>query len=96
MKSLIILVLLVALGAAAAFTRPSEASFKYYYQRQVQPKQSEGVLGGILKSASADAYLKQATYQNYFFFANIQVDGQTHYTGAFSHWFKRGAAQTAK
>jgi hypothetical protein len=95
MKSLIILVLLIALGAAAFFTRPSEADFQGWYRQQAQSKDS-GILDSIFNPSSPSTYLKQATYKNYLLFANIEYNGQTQYTGAFSHWFKRAAPAPAK
>ncbi len=89
MKSLIILILLIALGAAAFFTRPSEANFADWYRQQQPADEGGNILTKIFNPNSPDKYLKDSTYKNYLLFANIEHDGQTTYTGAFSHWFKR-------
>jgi hypothetical protein len=95
MKSLLILVLLVALGAAAFFTRPTEADFQTYYRQQADSKDA-GLLDTLFNPSAPGNYLKQVTYKNYLLFATIEYKGQTQYTGVFSHWFKRAAAAPAK
>jgi hypothetical protein len=88
MKTLLILILVIVLAGVAAFTRPSEKSFQYYY-RHHQPQQIGGLIGQVTGNATADAFVQQTQYQNRFLWANIEKDGTVIYTGAFSHWFKR-------
>jgi hypothetical protein len=88
MKTVIILVLLVALGAGAALSRPSEASFQEMYKAKAD-SQSKGLVEKVFESSKTDSYLKHCTYKNRIFWADVEHDGQTVYTGAFSHWFAR-------
>jgi hypothetical protein len=88
MKTLLIVILVLLLAGVAAFTRPSEKSFAYYY-RHHQPQQIDGLIGQVTGAATADAYIQQTEYRNYILWANVEKDGQVVYTGAFSHWFKR-------
>jgi len=90
-KTLIILVLLVILASGAALSRPSEASFESFYRAQAQ-SQNKGLMGGIFGGLKTDDYLKHCTYKNRIFWADVEHDGQTVYSGAFSHWFARGPA----
>jgi hypothetical protein len=88
MKTLLILFLVVVLAGVAAFTRPSERSFKYYYRHnQVQPIGE--LVGQVTGTATADNFVKSTQYKNFVLWANIEKDGTVLYTGVFSHWFKR-------
>ena len=89
MKTLLIFILAAALAAGAALSRPSEADFKAYYRQQAQ-QQSKGGLQRLFLGSSIDSYLSHCTYKNRLLWADVERDGQTVYTGAFSHWFSRG------
>lgn len=93
MKSTIIFILLLALLAAAFFTRPTEADFKRY----VSEKQTQGdtnVLKAGWDQFQADQLSKSCTFRDRILWTDVQQDGKTIYTGAFSHWFSRDAATT--
>lgn len=88
MKSAIIFVLLLALSAAAFFTRPSEADFKRY----IVEKQTQGDTNTLKvgwDQYQADQFVKHCTVSSRLFWTDVKQDGKTIYTGAFSHWFNR-------
>lgn len=86
MKSAIILLLLLALGAAAFFTKPSQDDFKRYIVAQ-KTGSDKGILKVGWDQLQADQYVNACTFNNRFFWIDIQKDGKTVYTGAFAHWF---------
>ncbi len=98
MKTLLILVLLVGLLAAAFFTRPSQADFKRYLTGQLQAgggRQTSDVkqdLRGLANNISADAYLRTVTYHDDYLWTTVSQGDKPQYVGAFSHWFKRKSA----
>jgi len=94
MKTLLILILSLALLAAAFFTRPTEADFERYFKdRSVQPDRNwlERTLGQF----GTDSFLQQCTYRNRYLWTDVEHDGAVVYTGAFSHWFERNAKPSA-
>ena len=111
MKSLLIFVLVLALAAAAFFTRPTSEDFKRYVRENTQivdgkPTGGQTVLdkigdklktfsAGAVNRSAADIFLEQVEYDNYYLWTNVKKDGQVIYTGAFNHWFERSAAKTA-
>ena len=93
MKTAIMFLLSIALCAAAFFTRPSEADFKQYIINQ-KTQGDSNVLKQGLDEYRAEAFLKQCTFNNRVLWTDVQQDGKTVYTGAFSHWFNRGTIKT--
>lgn len=89
MKTMIILILLLALAAAAFFTRPSEDSFKQYILDQKTSGDSNPIKQ-IVDEGRAQQFLDQCTLHDRLLWVDVQQDGKTIYTGAFSHWFDRG------
>jgi len=88
MKSAIIFLLLVALLAAATFTKPSQEDF----QRFMTAKSTQGdsnVVKATWDQLQSDAFVKSCTFNNRILWTNVQKDGKTIYTGAFGHWFNR-------
>ena len=94
-KSLIILALLVVLAAGSALSRPSEESFRAMYKAKAEG-QKQSVVEKIFSGSKTESYLSHCKYKNRIFWADVEYEGQTIYTGAFSHWFARGSGQTAK
>lgn len=90
-KTLLILVLSVALLAAAFFTRPSQADFSEYVTKQFGAASSGNTLERIFGKSRAEAFLDDCTFQDRYLWVEVQRDGQTIYTGAFDHWFERDA-----
>jgi hypothetical protein len=88
MKTAIIFVLLLALGAAAYFTKPSEAMFQQYLIAQ-STQGDNGVLQAGWDQFQAERYLKHCTFNDHVLWVDVQTDGRTAYSGAFNHWFSR-------
>jgi len=88
MRSFIILVLLAALAAAMAFTKPNEADFKQYVLQRVQ-ESADNKLEQFTAALQVKGFLDSCTYQNYYLWSTISKDGKVIYVGALSHWFAR-------
>lgn len=91
MKTLLIVILSLALAAGAFLSRPSKANFNAFIQRQMKGK-ADNVLEKIVLDSRIDAYLDQCTYKDRYLWADVEKDGRTIYTGAFSHWFAWNSA----
>jgi hypothetical protein len=86
-KSLLILILLVALAAGAFLTRPTPEDFNSYVHQQFQAQSKGDIVGNVTAKVQADNYLKHATVQNRFLWSSVQKDGKSAYIGAFGHWW---------
>jgi len=93
MKSAIIFLLLMALLGAAALTKPSEDDFKRFVTAKSTQADSNIIKAGW-DQYQADEFVKTCTFNNRILWMSVQQNGQTIYTGAFSHWFNR--AEVAK
>jgi hypothetical protein len=89
-KTLIIVVLFLALAGGAALTCPSEASFKAWYTQRAK-SQGGNFVEKIFEQSKIDGYLKDCTYKSRIVWADVEKDGQVIATGAFDHWIARGA-----
>ena len=90
MKSLIILVLAVALCGGAFLSKPSEKSFREMIQRKAaESGQKDDLVQLILHGGKGktDVFLNSCKYQDRFLWATVERDGKKIYTGAFSTWF---------
>ena len=87
-KSLIILVLALALAGGAALAKPSEANFKQWYKTH-EPRKKENILDKIFGSRT-DSFLSKCVYKDRIIWADIEKDGQVIYSGAFGKWISRG------
>jgi hypothetical protein len=109
-KSLLILVLLLALLAALFLTRPHQADFEQFARANKltddKPAGGPSIIATInqqIRTFAADSgiedpterFLKHCSYDNYFIFVNVRKDGQVIYTGIVGHWFKRAPAAAA-
>lgn len=106
MKSLLIVLLVLALAAALFLTRPTKADFEKYVRENteiVNGKPTGGptladTIGDKLRTfgaaqvnkSAADFYLEQCTYENRFLWTNVKKNGKLVYTGAVTQWFERG------
>jgi hypothetical protein len=88
MKSALIFVLAVALGAAAFFTRPSQGDFQRFITDQ-STRGDAGVLKTGWDQLKADQFVKNCTFNDRLLWVDVQQNGKTVYSGAFSHWFSR-------
>jgi len=89
MKTMIIFILVLALAAAAFFTRPSEDGFKQYILDQTTSGDSN-LIKQIVDEGRAQQFLDECTFHDRLLWVDVQQNGNTIYTGAFSHWFNRG------
>ena len=88
MKTVIILLLLIALLGGAALSRPSQDDFKRYITQQYT-QSDKNPFSTALDQARADAFFNSCTISNRILWSTVQRDGRTLYTGAFAHWFSR-------
>jgi len=93
-KSLIILLLIGALLAVAALTRPSEADFKSWVREAAEVKKGNAI-EQIFEKSKTESYLDECTYHNRLLWADVERKGQTVYSGMFGHWMNRSSASTA-
>jgi hypothetical protein len=84
MKTLLIVILALALAVGAFLSRPSEASFKELInsKRSTEDKVLSVLLG--------DSY----QYKDRYLWTTVVKDGKTVYVGAFSKWFRVGEKAT--
>ncbi len=85
-KSLLVVLLLLVLAARAALSRPSEQSFENWYRAKREPPK-QNVIEKIFNGDPVDHYLKECTYKNRIFWAEVDYKGEPTYTGVFSHWW---------
>jgi len=85
----VIIFLLGVLGAAAALSRPSEASFKAWYEQHAPAAKKKGFLARLFGGGKSDSYLAKCAYKDHVLWADVERDGQVIYTGAFDHWVDR-------
>jgi hypothetical protein len=89
MKTVLILILSLALAGAAFFTRPSEQSFKAFVKQKAE-KNDIGFFEKIVFGDPAEQYLEKCKFKDRLLWVDVEKDGKAVYTGAFAHWFKRG------
>ena len=105
MKTLVILLLALALAAALFLTRPTKADFEKYVRENtniVDGKPTGGptiadtvrdklrtITADQVNKSAADLYLEQCTYENRILWTNVKKDGKLVYTGAVTQWFER-------
>lgn len=92
MKTLLILILVVALSSAAFFTRPSRADFETFIVQQSTRGDTNFFSTGWDKM-QAESFAKSVDFNDRFLWVDVQQNGTTIYTGAFSHWFNRAAVK---
>jgi hypothetical protein len=105
MKTLLILLLVLALSAILFLTRPSKADFEKYIRETTtvvdgKPTGGKTVTDTVkdklrtfaaaqANKSAAEIYLEQCTYQNRFLWINVMKDGKVVFTGAAGQWFER-------
>ncbi len=85
-KTLIILILAVALTAGAFLSRPSPSDFKPFIKQKLE-QQSGGFFEKTLADVRADSFVKSCTIKDRYLWVTVERDGKPIYTGAFSHWW---------
>ena len=88
MKTIVILILSLALAAAAFFTRPSRESFDELARQRLKAS-ADGLIEKIMVGGKIEQYLASCQYKDRYLWVDVVQDGKTIYTGAFSHWFDR-------
>lgn len=91
MRRYIGLVLTIAVASAAVATRPTEASFRNYLERQVRAKLNGGTQPLSL-ATDRRLFPRNYVYKNRYLWADMELDGRVLYTGAFNRWFVRGGS----
>jgi hypothetical protein len=91
MKTLLILILMISLSAAAYYTRPSEADFQEYAKAQISDK-PRGFWDKVFhKKPESQVFLEQCEFKDRYLWVVVEKDGQAIFTGAFDHWFAHGS-----
>ena len=85
-KSLIILVLAVALSAGAFLSRPKPAEFKPFIKQKIE-QDAKSLGGKLMAGFQVDHYVDSCTINDRLLWVSVQRDGKTVYTGAFNHWW---------
>jgi hypothetical protein len=91
MKSLLILILTVALAGGAWLSKPSEQSFRELVKRKAgeQGKRDRGLLEIVFggKKSKSDQFLSGCRFHDRVLWRTVEKDGKTIYTGVFNVWF---------
>src|SRR5262245_49736718 len=91
-KSLIILVLTLALAAGAFLSRPSPSDFKPFIKQKFEQSTSNPV-EKFVADMKAESFVKDCTIKDRLLWVSVQKDGKSVYTGAFNQWW--GSDQAA-
>jgi hypothetical protein len=92
MKSFLILILLLALAAAAFFTRPSKDDFEQYVVTQSTAGDTNFFSAGWDKM-QAENFVNSVQFNDRYLWVDVEQNGNSIYTGAFAHWFNRAAVK---
>jgi len=92
MKSLLIIILFLALVAAAFFTRPSKDDFEKYVVAKSTVADTNFFSAGWDKMR-AENFISSVQFNDRFLWMDVEQNGTSIYTGAFGHWFNRATVQ---
>jgi hypothetical protein len=113
MKTLLILLLLVAVAAGAFLSKPTDKDFEAFVRQHYEtnsskdvPDVKEGAKGmwgkikdavkGEMKGLSIDlkvkAFMQGVVFHDRVLWIDVEKDGKIIFTGVFSKWFERDAA----
>jgi len=89
MKTLLILILTVALIGGAFLTKPTQKDFGAMIRQKMAGEKKDGLLTVIFHGGrdKAEQYLQGCTFKDRWVWMDVERDGQRIYTGAFGHWF---------
>jgi hypothetical protein len=90
MKSLLILILTVALAGGAWLSKPSEESFREMVRKNAiaGPKEDRTIIDVILKRKDkTQQFLADCKFKDHVLWVTVEKDGRSIYTGAFGNWF---------
>jgi hypothetical protein len=85
-KTLLIVLLVVALALVTALTRPTPDDFQAYLKSNAGD--SSGVVGHVLGGIEADEYAKSCEFHNRLFWEDVYQNGARVYVGVAEHWVK--------
>jgi hypothetical protein len=91
MKTLLIVILAAVLCGGAFLSRPNSQQLKVFLTNRYA-KGSKNPLSQFLSGARADQFIRDAQFKDRLLWVDVQRDGKTFYTGAFSTWFEHSAA----
>ncbi len=92
MKTLVILILAVVLFAGAFLSRPNQQQFKDYLTNRLA-RGSDNGLSRFFAGAKADQYIRGVEFKDRLFWVDVEKDGKTVFTGAFSTWFEHSQGE---
>jgi hypothetical protein len=92
MKSFLIVILLLALAAAAFFTRPSKDDFEKYVVAQSTAGDTNFFSAGWDKM-QAEHFVNNVQFNDRYLWVDVEQNGASIYTGAFAHWFNRATVK---
>jgi hypothetical protein len=92
MKTLLISILVVIVCAGAFLSRPNQQQFKAYVTNRLA-KGSDNPLSQFFAGAKADQYIRSAEFKDRLLWVDVQKDGKTVFTGAFSTWFEHSQGE---
>ena len=92
MKTLLIAILTLLLCGGAFLSRPNQQQFKAYLADKYS-KGSNNPLSRFLSGAHADQFIRDSEFKDRLLWVDVQKDGKTVYTGAFSTWFEHSGAE---
>lgn len=87
MKTILIVVLSLALVLAAFMTRPGRRELVLHLLDSNLPKDRAWSASDL---AEADAFLRTATFKDRLLWVEVEREGKPVYVGAFAHFFARG------
>jgi hypothetical protein len=89
MKTLLILILMVALIGGAFLSKPTQKDFGTMIRQKMAGEKKDGLLTVIFHGGrdKAEQYLQGCTFKDRGIWMDVERDGQRIYTGAFGHWF---------
>src|SRR3954470_10164195 len=89
MKTLFILILLIAVVSGALLSKPSQKDFAVMIRQKMSAEKGDNLLKVIFSGGKdkTDRYLQGCTFKDRGVWMDVERDGQRVYTGAFGHWF---------
>jgi hypothetical protein len=89
MKTLFILILLIALVGGAVLSKPSQKDFAVMIRQKMSAEKGDNLLKVIFSGGKdkTERYLQGCTFKDRGVWMDVERDGQRVYTGAFGHWF---------
>ena len=92
MKSLLLVIVLAALGAGLYISKPTDPkkSFADFLEAKSSETGNTGFLSKQVSQFEAQQVADSCEYHDNFFWINVTQDGKVIYTNVFHRWFNRG------